>query len=607
MKHYPAIIVFLTLALFSIPSSAAIQLIAEPGQPADDFSSEFIYWGIDTGSSAIGASGQVAFSGAADISIDSTDNKTNAVWAGLPGQLKAIIRENESPEGFPDNVLFDSAAPAANVGKIVVTSSGYIGFPALLKGAVQGQRSLLAHVNGTTFGVIREGDPAPGFSAGTFVKGIANFSFSDAGMVIIGQVAGSSTPATFAIWFYDFQTIKLLPSPIAGCTPFLFSRTSINDISEIAFSSSMIGSDNEECSVLSGLFKWKNGNWETLQAEEDSVPGMSDAIFSFIASSFPLLTPMINDQGDVAISAVSKNTATLAQKGGLWVKDSSNDPKLLVLDEETLKGNPNDIIAKLPIAFFNSGFTNDGFSLVPINITAGTTALLTGIPRNTQPYSSLNDTGESQLAVVAQQNDQPPGFDSTWFYSWFLGQALNRTGQFVFTGRAKNATGNEERTVVWRGKGDERPRLKAMEGMKVTVNGEERVLEQIFGLSSNRRNTTGKTFMTTGGNNARFSDNGHFVFDGKLSGSHNGILLLPDDSKEQRIFELAEQLFPQFFSPANVDDRLFEGFEYRFYPDKNTYLGIKNGDVFLLGDAFGSGVKRFDTVENTLRILENLI
>ena len=39
----------------------------------------------------------------------------------------------------------------------------------------------------------------------------------------------------------------------------------------------------------------------------------------------------------------------------------------------------------------------------------------------------------------------------------------------------------------------------------------------------------------------------------------------------------------------------------------NSYLGIKNGEVFLLGEAFGPGVNHFDTVENTLQLLESLI
>ena len=600
------IIPFIVLVLFSVPSWAAIQLIAEPGRPADDFPPGFIYWGIDTGSSAIGPSGHIAFSGAADTSIGSTENNTNAVWSGLPGQLKAIIRENESPIGFPDNVLFDSAAPATNVGNIVVTRSGLVGFPALLKGAVQGKRALLAHVNGTTLGIIREDDPAPGFPPGTFVKSIANFSFSDAGMVIIAQVAGSSTPASLATWFYDFENITLLPSPVTGCT-YLPSTAGINDSGEIVLTTLLIDTDGKDCSVPYGVFKWSNGNWEILLAETDSVPSMLDANFSFAGAIVPLVSPMINDQGDVAFSVVSRNSASFPQKGGMWTAEGSDDPKLLVLAEETLGGNPNHIITNSALAFFNTGFTNDGFSMVPVNITTGTTALMTGTPRNTQPYSSLNDTGESQLAVVAQQDDQPPGFEPTWFYSWFLGQALNRNGQFVFTGRVCNATANDEITAVWRGNGGARPRLKAVEGMKVTVNGEGRVLEQIFPLDTNRRNTTGKTFMTTGGKTAHFSDNGHFLFDGNLLGSPNGVFLIPDDSREQRIFTLAEQLFPQFFSPANTDDRLVEGFEYRFYPDTNTYIGIKDGEVFLLGDVFGAGVQRVDTIDNTLQLLENLI
>lgn len=76
-------------------------------------------------------------------------------------------------------------------------------------------------------------------------------------------------------------------------------------------------------------------------------------------------------------------------------------------------------------------------------------------------------------------------------------------------------------------------------------------------------------------------------------------------NKEQKIFTFAEQLFPQYFSPANVDDQLFEGFVYRHYPTTNAYIGIKNEEVFVLGDAFGPGIRRIDTIENTLQLLES--
>ncbi|WP_430232836.1 spherulation-specific family 4 protein [Nitrosomonas communis] len=76
-------------------------------------------------------------------------------------------------------------------------------------------------------------------------------------------------------------------------------------------------------------------------------------------------------------------------------------------------------------------------------------------------------------------------------------------------------------------------------------------------------------------------------------------------NKEQKIFIFAEQLFPQYFSPANVDNQQFDGFIYRYYSTTNAYIGIKNGDVFVLGDAFGPSIRRIDTIENTLQLLES--
>ena len=134
--------------------------------------------------------------------------------------------------------------------------------------------------------------------------------------------------------------------------------------------------------------------------------------------------------------------------------------------------------------------------------------------------------------------------------------------------------------------------------MKITANGEEHV------MGINSLNFLDSS-MTIGGQASHFSDNGHFLFDGTLSGTE-ALFLLLDDSKEQSIFSLAEQKFSQFFSPANVEDRLIEGFEYRFYPDTQTYIGIKNNDVFVLGDIFGSGPQRIGTVDETLQLLEAL-
>ncbi|MDT8364626.1 MAG: hypothetical protein RQ714_08300 [Nitrosomonas sp.] len=121
--------------MLSAQSHAAVRMIADIGQPAPDFPEGFVYRSIDS-NPVIGASGHIAFSGEADISLGSTENNTSAVWAGLPGQLRAIVRENEPVNGFPPNVLFDAARPAQNFGEFVVTPSGAVGFPAIMKGYV---------------------------------------------------------------------------------------------------------------------------------------------------------------------------------------------------------------------------------------------------------------------------------------------------------------------------------------------------------------------------------------------------------------------------------------------------------------------------------------
>ncbi len=123
-------------------SLAAVKMIADIGQPAPDFPEGFIYRNVDL-KPVIGASGHIAFSGVADVSLSSTENSTNAVWAGLPGQLRAIVRETEAVNGFPPNVLFDSTGAAQSTGGFVVTPTGAIGFPAMMKGAGQfSQRAL---------------------------------------------------------------------------------------------------------------------------------------------------------------------------------------------------------------------------------------------------------------------------------------------------------------------------------------------------------------------------------------------------------------------------------------------------------------------------------
>lgn len=609
---FKQIMIILTF-VFSTQTGAAVQVIANVGQPAPDFPPGYIYWSVGP-NPVIGASGHIAFSGVADISLGSTENNTSAVWAGLPGQLRAIVRENEAVSGFPPNVLFDSAEAA----QFVVTPSGSVGFPAIMKGAGQStQVALLAHVNGTTLGILRDGDPAPGFPAGVFISntgtGISGFAMSDAGMVITGM----TTANEMGVWLHDFNTITRLPSPVVGCRLGLLPAVSINQSGVVALATGglgFIGEDNRPCAPVAGLFKWQNGQWQAVMVQDllpgggEAVPGMTQAEFNFQNALLPLSQPIVDDQGNVAFPAFLRNPSSITQnKGSLWYKREGEEPRLIALAEETLPGDPNAIIADLPFPFFSSSVSNNGASVVPVTLTTGETALLSGLPRTSQPYSSLQDTGEIQLSVTARENRRPPGFDQTWFYFGFLGQALNRNGDFIFNARSKDAVSPNTAIVdaIWRAQVGGEPRLKAMTGMKINTNGQERVLRQIFTIDSNARaGNAGEAQINTNGTPSQFSDTGDFVFAGEVDGSFRSILLIPNDQREQRIFTLAEQLFPQFFAPANQEDRLYEGYEYRYYPDTSTYIGIKNGEVFVLGALFGPDIVRIGTIDETLAFLE---
>lgn len=560
---------------FSAQLWADAQVVAKTGSPAAGLPSHTY---SDLGEPVMGPSGHVAFAGSA---YDGHTH-TKAVWAGLPGQLEMIIQENDTITGFPGNVLFSDVAPSST---FLISRSGAVAFLARLKGASTGE-AVLVHVNGVTRGIMKAGDPAPGFPPGTITLNVFPLAISDAGLVF-----GNST--TKALWFWDFEKIERISTSIGECNYLFSDSISINQTGSVVFHA-LHNEKNENCS-LGGFLKWRNGTTELLVTDGDPVPGMPGAVFGV---SLAAPQPKINDRDDVIF------TATLIQgglpaKSSVWIKSGLNDPKLLVLGGEVRQDKPEQVILAFPASFLDFNFGNHGYSMLPVLMSGGLT-LLAGKPRALQPYGSLSETGISQLATIAQRNDQPPGLESSWFYLDFSKRAINNAEQYVFAGSASSALENRLISAIWRGNGGDRPRLAVKEGMKLPVDG----VEHILGIMSfpTRDN---RTFSTAGGQSTWFSDNGEIVFRGTLD-NNLAIVLIPDDSKEQKIFTLAEQLLPQYFSPANVDNQLLEGFTYRYYPTTNTYIGIKNGEVFVLGGAFGPDVQRIDTVDNTLQFLESM-
>lgn len=63
-------------------------------------------------------------------------------------------------------------------------------------------------------------------------------------------------------------------------------------------------------------------------------------------------------------------------------------------------------------------------------------------------------------------------------------------------------------------------------------------------------------------------------------------------SDANQLFAFAELRYPQHFSPVGRPTQELQGYLVRYYPDTNTYLGLKDGSVYVYGTRFGVGIVR---------------
>ena len=75
----------------------------------------------------------------------------------------------------------------------------------------------------------------------------------------------------------------------------------------------------------------------------------------------------------------------------------------------------------------------------------------------------------------------------------------------------------------------------------------------------------------------------------------------PDMSAIADIFKYAEQAYASLFPNAQVDNtfEIIDGFIARGYASTGTYIGIRNGTVYVLGGEFGTQPVTIGTVANT--------
>jgi len=404
---------FFVLLFFSAQLLAEIQKIARSGEPAIGFSDGMVFAGL--GDPIIGRSGHIAFTGSASNG-GSLRFAVGAMWAGLPGQLNVIMKKGDTPVGFPASVrlsgLFDT--------RPVVTESGAVGVLASLEGF--DADAVLAHVAGTTYGIMKTGDQAFGFPEGSLVKNILDFAFTDAGMIVTAEITGVTSRRP-GVWLWNRDGLQTIPSPIAGCHfGYPISYASINESGEAVFTASLVKDDNSFCSPQAGVFKWSHGNTQMLVKNNDLVPGMLDARFLNVNLEFKSSSPMINNEGSVVFSAELMEGTR--QKMSVWVTDGLSEPKLLFLNEEILESNLDkmriDQSSSSNSKFSLNSFVDGNNMILWMDRGVNGDSLMTGKFRESQPYNSLDETGKTQLTEIVATDDQPIGFDSNWAIDGFF-------------------------------------------------------------------------------------------------------------------------------------------------------------------------------------------
>lgn len=75
------------------------------------------------------------------------------------------------------------------------------------------------------------------------------------------------------------------------------------------------------------------------------------------------------------------------------------------------------------------------------------------------------------------------------------------------------------------------------------------------------------------------------------------------DATSKSVMDLAIELYPSLF-PDGTEVRTVSGYLYRFFPTTGIYAGFKDGQVFLLGGAFGNEIVSKGTATSVLTALQ---
>lgn len=504
MKLSPLLIIHIVITFVTLTANADLITIAKVGEPAADFPPDFIYWNLKS-SPVIGNGGHIAFAGVADVRITSTEKNQEAVWSGKPGQLHTVIRKDESPEGFLASTVFS----AVHLESLVVSDSGSVAFTADMTGS-RNSPAYLASVNGTTFGIIQIGNPAPGFPAGTSILTLSGFVFSDAGMAI----SGITTTSQLAIWFWNNNTLELVLSSgneftdlYPGCTVEMINLGDLNQAGEIVIAVDLKFNPDKNC-PRRGLFTWKNGIFKKIVVKKDPVPGLPNgSFFNDFSTFFLLYRNRINDNGDVSFFASFSDGHTTGS--GNWVAKNNGKIEPVVLLGELLPGLAGKISSLI-----SAGSTLNANMLTVSKITSYEKGevILAGPSKQGANYTDFSDLGESHLKALAYRELQPPGFNDTWFFNKFGHPLINNRDTIAFWAEIRDSLSPTSSSTrgIWLGDKNGDLRLLLAEGVPTKIDGKNQMLRLVADISQSRPSSSNSGFPN------QFNNNDELVFIGAI-------------------------------------------------------------------------------------------
>lgn len=124
--------------------------------------------------------------------------------------------------------------------------------------------------------------------------------------------------------------------------------------------------------------------------------------------------------------------------------------------------------------------------------------------------------------------------------------------------------------------------------INVYYNSDSNWVGQFTGSRTGDSVTCGSGGSNNGGNTDTYTENG-----------------LTISTTIKSMFDLAVELYPGLFRTPSIL-REFDGYTYRYYRDSGTYIGFKDGKVYLMGGAFGNDITEYGVVDTVLSQLQAL-